>query len=221
MPNFVTYASGGAPIRAERFTPAPGAARGGTVVIAHGSDGVTDHLSGPWATTMRDISQALAKSGFSVLLPYYFEKTGTDPGVPAMQSMFGHMAAWQTALADAVIFTGSARVALVGFSLGGHLSLKLRGVVPVVVEFFAPLLNGLGPAPAPRARVQIHHGEDDGLVDVANADQIARLLTEEGAAPDLHRYEKAGHGFGGAKPGDIKALKLAKQRTLDFVSANL
>lgn len=219
----ITYPSGPGVIRAEHYTQAARRTHPSTVILVHGADGVTDHLNGPWASTMRNLATHLTNQGFTVLMPYYFEKTGTDPGPAALQSMFGHLMAWQAAVADAVAFaaTGS-RVALVGFSLGGHLSLRLRGAVPVVVEFFAPLLNGLGPAsPGHQPRVQIHHGEADRLVDVANAQQIAALLTAESAQVDLHHYPDAGHGFSGTKPGDENALQLSLSRTVDFVNAHL
>ena len=32
----------------------------GAVVIAYGSDGLTDHLNGPWATMIREYAQGLA-----------------------------------------------------------------------------------------------------------------------------------------------------------------
>ncbi|MDX1979586.1 MAG: dienelactone hydrolase family protein [Bryobacteraceae bacterium] len=219
MPEIITYTSGGISIRAESYAPAK-PANGAAVVIAHGSDGVTDHLNGPWASMMREFATDFAGRGFAVLLPYYFDRTGTEPGIPAMQSMFGHMAAWQEALADAVTFAGR-RVALVGFSLGGHLSLRLRGSVPVVVEFFAPFLTGLGPAPAVLPHVQIHHGEADRLVDIANAEQIASVLKEEGATADLRSYHEAGHGFGGGKPGDAEARRVSRERAVTFLSAHV
>jgi len=219
----ITYPSGADTIRAEHYTQAARRSHPSTVILVHGADGITDHLNGPWASTMRDLAAHFTNQGFTVLMPYYFEKTGTDPGPAALQSMFGHLVAWQTAVADAVDFAGTGtRVALVGFSLGGHLSLRLRGSVPAVVEFFAPLLNGLGPASTGhQAHVQIHHGEADRLVDVANAQQIAALLTAESAQVDLHRYPDAGHGFSGTKPGDEKALQLSLSRAVDFVIAHL
>ena len=156
----ISYPSAGMPITAELFSPA-GAGRGAAVVIAHGSDGVTDNLSGPWATMMRDYGTELAKGGFHALLPHYFEKTETPPGPAAMQTMLVHMHAWQQALADGLAHAATlpeiaaGRVALVGFSLGGHLSLRLRGMVPVVVEFFAPYITGIGSAASPASK-----GED-------------------------------------------------------------
>jgi dienelactone hydrolase len=135
-----------------------------------------------------------------------------------MQSMFGHMAAWQQAIADAAGFAGGA-AALVGFSLGGHLVLRLRGSVPAVVAFFAPLLTGLGASPAAGTRVEIHHGESDRLVDIRQADRIASQLISEGTPVEVHRYANAGHGFSGAHPGDAEALNRSRSLTIAFATA--
>jgi dienelactone hydrolase len=170
---------------------------------------------------MRGFAEALADERVGVLLPYYFDKTGTEPGAAALQTMFGHMAAWQEALADAARFCGG-RVALVGFSLGGHLSLRLRAAVPVVATISAPSLTGLGPATNRGVpHVQIHHGEADRLVDVGNAGLIAEMLSSEGVVAEVHLYSEAGHGFSGARPGDAAALRLSRERTVEFVSAHL
>ncbi len=109
--------------------------------------------------------------------------------------------------------------ALVGFSLGGHLSLRLRGSLPVVVAFFAPLLTGLNASSSSTTRVQIHHGESDRLVDIAQADRIAALLASEGTWAEVYRYAGAGHGFSGVHPGDPEALKRSRDLTLAFATA--
>ena len=145
------------------------------------------------------------------------------PDVPAMQSMLVHMPAWQEALSSALMFARSVpgvvpqRVALLDFSLGGHLSLRLRGNAKAVVAFFAPYLDGLGPPPASPPRVQIHHGDGDRLVDYSNAEQIASLLRQEGSVVDLDRHPGAGHGFAGSKPADERGRRLSKERTLQFL----
>ena len=221
----VTFMSSGTAVRAELFD-APGAVRG-AVVIAHGSDGVTDHLSGPWGTMMRDYASAFAGAGFTTLLPFYFDKTGTAPGIPAMQTALLHLQEWQDALAAGIDFAAalpgvpSGKVGLVGFSLGGHLSLRLRGHVPVVVEFFAPHTPWPGPIPHPAQYVQIHHGNKDGPVDVSHAGLIEADLKGETAVLTVHRYDGAGHGFKGTDRDNTEARKLSKERTLQFVAKYL
>jgi len=218
MTRTTTYSSGGTPIFLEIFDPS-GTARGGAVVIAHGSDGVVNNSHGPWATMMRGYGEDIARAGFTALLPHYFEKTGTDPGLPAMQSMAAHLGQWQDALGDAITSAASARVALVGFSLGGHLSLRLRSRAQVVVEFFAPFAGGLGAGPG--THVQIHHGTGDTVVNIADADQIADALRAERVTPEIYRYPDAGHGFAGADAANVDAQRLSKERTLRFLNDHL
>ncbi len=219
----ISYRSGGKAISAELFPPV-GAARGAAVVIAHGSDGVTDDRNGPWATMMRQYGADFAQAGYTALLPHYFDKTGTEPGDAAMRSLFLNLPAWQQALADALKHAaalpgvGAGRVGLVGFSLGGHLGLRVRGQAPVVVEFFAPHLTDIGSVASAAKHIQIHDGTAD---PIANADLIAGVLGDEGIAPELHRYPGAGHGFNGADPDNTKARKLSRERTLQFVADHL
>ncbi len=223
--NSITFSSGGLSIPAELYPPTIPAS-GSAVVIAHGSDGITDHRNGPWATMMRDYASTFSRKGCAVLLPYYFERTGTEPGEEAMLSMFAHMPAWQDTLADALTLAAglpgvkSSRVALVGFSLGGHLSLRLRDKASVVVEFFAPYFNDIGTATR-KPHVQIHHGEADGPVNIENARQIAKVLKSEGIVPDMKTYPRAGHGFDGRSPGDAEARRLSRERTVEFLEAHL
>ena len=224
MSETITYSSRGKLIQAELFRAASTAA----VVLAHGSDGITDDLNGPWASMMRDYGEQFSQAGLTALLPHYFEKTNTLPGVSAWRSMLLYGQAWEEALGDAVAHAQTlpgiarGRVALVGFSLGGHLSLRLRDRVPVVVELYAPYLTGLGsPADATAAHVQIHHGGNDQLVGFANAEQIASVLRDEGIRTDTIRYQEAGHGFIGADPKNSEARQLSRDRTIEFVSAHL
>jgi dienelactone hydrolase len=53
---------------------------GGVVIIAYGSDGMTDDLNGPWASMIRDYANELSRKGFVILIPDYFSKTTTKPG---------------------------------------------------------------------------------------------------------------------------------------------
>jgi len=43
---------------------AAGAPNGGIVVIAYGSDGMTDDLNGPWAAMIREYAGELSRKGF-------------------------------------------------------------------------------------------------------------------------------------------------------------
>ena len=219
--NFLSH---GATIPVELFSPSGTIANHAVVVIAHGSDGMV----APWAAMIRDYAGALAAKGFTAVIPYYFGgPDGTPPSQPA--DVFSRLAHWQITLADAIAFAKTlphvdgSRLGLLGFSLGGFLSLRLRSSAKVVVEYFAPDLppGGIGSATTSVPFAQIHHGEADTVVVFQNAKGIEQALTHEGTATDLHPYADAGHGFKGDHSGDSAARTLSKARTLEFIGAHL
>ena len=227
MTNTITIASLGRSMTAELY-PSSGAPAKGVVVVAYGSDGLTDNLSGRWATMIRGYADSLAEKGFTALIPHYLAVTDTLPGRGVFDVMMRHREHWQTALSDAVDHAATlakvdaGRVGLLGFSLGGHLCLRLRAKVGVLVEFFAPQLDGIGP-PAALAHAQIHHGKADVVpgTGFANAEAIAATLKREGTATELFAYPGAGHGFIGDDQAAKSARELSKARTLAFFQAHL
>ena len=88
------------------------------------------------------------------------------------------------------------------------------------MEFFAPVLDGIGPAGTLK-HAQIHHGEADELVVFPNAERIRDFLTGEGTLTELFAYPGANHGFRGADPDNKKAREDSKARTLAFFAAHL
>ncbi|MDQ3583549.1 MAG: dienelactone hydrolase family protein [Pseudomonadota bacterium] len=184
MQAMTNFSSGGTTIPAELYNPA-GTPNGGVVVIAYGSDGMND----PWATMIRDYAIQLSQKGFVALIPDYFVSTGTKSGL-ALDAIPIHRDTWQTAVADAVAHAktlpsvNASRVGLLGFSLGGHLCLRLRATAKVLVEFFAPELaefGGLGLTKSLTLHAQIHHGLADNLVPFhPNADNIDKTPKTEG-----------------------------------------
>src|SRR5450755_2900989 len=123
-----------AAIQTEMFD-ATGVPNGGLVVVAHGSDGMNE----PWAREIRDYAANLAAKGFTVLIPHYFDKTGTPPGLVAFDQLSTNLGSWQEAFADALNYgravpgISATCVGLLGFSLGGHICLRLRGSAKVLV----------------------------------------------------------------------------------------
>jgi dienelactone hydrolase len=117
--------------------------------------------------------------------------------------------------------TDATRIGLLGFSLGGHLCLRIAAKAKALVEFFAPLLDGIGPA-TPRLAAQIHQGAADTLVSFAgNADKIDQQLRGTGASTEVFGYEGAGHGFAGNDTANTEARARSKERTLKFFEAHL
>jgi dienelactone hydrolase len=210
------------------FHPATTTPVKGAVVIAYGSDGLTDQLNGPWATMIRDYAESIAALGFHALIPDYLGFTKTAPGIEALELIPQRRSQWEQALSAAIdqaaaqASVPASSVGLVGFSLGGHLCLRLRHRVKVLVSFFAPVLDGLGSAGTLRV-AQIHHGTADSTPGTGyeNAGVIQKLLQSEGATVDLHAYPGAGHGFSGADAANQQARQQSKSNTLTFLAANL
>jgi dienelactone hydrolase len=124
MATTIKFKSGEAVIPAEMFD-GTGIPNGGVVVIAYGSDGMTDDLNGPWASMIREYADGLSRKGFSAIIPDYFAKTGTEPGKAALEQIPIHVDAWQATVGDAITYAKTlpsviaSRVGLLGFSLGG------------------------------------------------------------------------------------------------------
>lgn len=196
------------------------------IVLAHGSDGMTE----PWATLIREYAAELAGKGFAAFVPSYFAKTGTAPGPGVFAQIPANLDAWIETVGDVVAHVKTLpeipaqRVGLLGFSLGGHICLRLRGATPAVVAFFAPELRqfgGLAARQPATAQIEIHHGLADLLVPFSEAQAIVAALKGEGAVPEVFSYEGAGHGFAGADPNNATARRSSKYRTLAFFEKNL
>jgi dienelactone hydrolase len=226
------YTSGEKPIACEVFGP-DSSASGGAIVIAYGSDGMIDNLHGQWATMLREYATSLAEKGFISVIPDYFLRTGTAAGSIDYQHGGGQIVAmhrndWAAALNDAVTHVKTLagvdtnRVGLLGFSLGGHLCLRVRSTAKVLVEFFAPLLDGIGTGGGSGLRAQIHHGTGDSLVPFeSNATPIEKELRNGGAATEVNDYRGAGHGFVGTDAANTSARSQSKARTIAFFESNL
>jgi carboxymethylenebutenolidase len=225
MTNLINIDSHGTTMQTEVFHPA-GTRNGGAIVVAHGSDGMAE----PWADLIRGYATELAGQGFSAFIPSYFAKTGTVPGPSVFSQLPAKLPLWVEAVSDAVAHVkavpgiSAERVGLLGFSLGGHICLRLRGSTKVLVEFFAPELRQLGGLGAPQPRtphVQIHHGLADLLVPFSETQAVVAALKHEGTAPEVFTYEGAGHGFAGADPNNATARRSSKGRTLAFFEKHL
>ena len=115
----------------------------------------------------------------------------------------------------------AAKIGLLGFSLGGHLCLRLRGTTAALVSFYARAA-GLRPS---RGRLvldaQLQQGDDDILVGEADAQAIEVILRQEAAQVELHLYPGANHGFTGADPQNAAARQTSLERTVAFFEQRL
>jgi len=218
MPTTENFNSGGRTIQAELFEPSE-TPNGGVIVITYGTHGMIE----PWGSGIRAYAYALSQKGFVAIIPDYFVSTSTKPGLKALQEISIHRDSWQETIADAVTHAKTlpsvhaSRVGLLGFSLGGHICLRLREIAKVLVEFFAPELDGLGSTTKLTLQAQIHHGLADELVSFhPNAENINNILQKEGAISELFSYPGANHGFVGNDLVNTDARKVSMDRTISF-----
>lgn len=230
-----TFNSGGKPISVDLFLPAVGGFHP-AVVLAYGTEGLGVIQGFDAGAAIRDFANYLADTGFVVLVPHFFERTQTPPGLQTVLPVYArHRDEWLDTLGDCLDYAANrttdvdkTKIGLLGFSLGGHLALRLakgeRGIaVGTVVEFFAPislLPGGLGDDIGDLPPVQIHHGDSDPVVASTQSVELEGLLVAagkmEGVDYERHNYRGEGHGFRGAP-----AIKSSKQRTSDFFKKHL
>jgi len=230
-PTLVTIpGSGGTtPLASDLYAPS-GTAMTGLIVLAYGTDGFIDNERGNWKAMISGYAEDLAKQGLFALIPRYFDRTKTPDGGAAFALMGQGRADWASALVDSVTYgrtiprVDSARIGLLGFSLGGYLCLRIRAAAKprALVEYFAPKMDGIGPAgQVPFA--QIHHGKQDTMMGtgVGNASAIKAILEREKTAVEKFEYDGAGHGFAGTDKANTDAAAQSKTRTLAFFAARL
>jgi dienelactone hydrolase len=186
--------------------------------------------SAGWKTMLRGYAEALATRGLFALIPDYFARTGTKHDGSPFAVIATNRDEWSTALVDAVAHArtvrrvDASRIGLLGFSRGGHLCLHARAAArpTALVEYFAPMFDGIGPAGSvPHA--QIHHGTKDELpaTQFANAGVIEGILKREGPDVTLFSYKDAKHGFAGKDLANTNAAALSKTRTVAFFGTHL
>jgi carboxymethylenebutenolidase len=208
-----TYTSGGKPIAADVFYPNR-SGRYPIVLALHGSGG----FHAGYGT----FPQMLADRGFYVILPRYFESTGTGWAHPTIIRQ--HFPEWMTTISDGIDYAtqqpqaDSDRIGIVGFSLGAYLGLSLGSQQPRVralVDFFGGLPDHFVERIQHLPPVLILHGERDNVVPVTEAHKVENLYRTRGADYEMKLFRNAGHGFSGFDMLD------AGQRTYFFLKKHL
>jgi len=176
----------------------------------------------PWLTTF---AETLVMEGFRVLVPDHYDGWATtDPSEAGAM-----MAALDTNDAlnrlDTLIATVvPARVALLGFSLGGRLSIMSasRGGVDALVAYYGSATvaeHGIIPCPVLLQLAEI----DDWAPGRNPVDLIARLR-DDGTSVTEFTYVGVQHGFANeqnTKAYDRNAAALAFARTVAFLNLHL
>jgi carboxymethylenebutenolidase len=184
------------------------------VIVAHELFGVNPDIRG--------VADDLARAGFLTIAPEFYHRDAA-PGRwlqrddDGRQEGFGylHKLRRDQALADAAAGLGwlrsqpgIERVAIVGFSAGGHLSYLAACRLPVsrTAVLYGGWLPGtdipmsqptptLELTPGITGRVLYLVGEDDALIGAGQREQIRAALAAAGVDHELVSYPGAGHAF--------------------------
>lgn len=189
--------------------------------------GLNDHI--------RDVVDRFAAEGFVALAPDLYHGTVTtepdEAGKEMMALDMGRAARDMGGAVDEVARrSGSDRVGVVGYCMGGGLALVLACQRPDKVAAVAPHY-GVIPWPSAQpdyarlaASVQGHYAEND---DFANPDAVRALeqqLKDLGKEVEMFIYPGTEHAFfNDTRPEvhDAEAARLAFRRTVDFFRSTL
>ncbi len=206
----VSLSGAGRAMTVERFEPdAEGPFP--AVLLLHGADGL--RYRGP---VYRTTARHLAGRGLRVLVPHYFERTGTPGHASAARPL--DFLGWMEAVTDTIGTAGPGPVGLVGFSLGAYLALAVAGrdervaaVVDVCGGLPALIAGGFTRMPP----VLILHGGADTVVPPREARTLESWLRERGTPCEVVIYPGEGHSLSEAAADD------ALRRTTAFLMKHL
>jgi len=231
-----TFKSQGREIPVEIFVGA-GTGPRPAVVVVYGTRG----MNAPFGDSIRGFAKKLAASGFTAFIPDYFKCTGTpassgsEGDLLVMTAVQSSRDQWVETIRDGLAYAAARadvradRLGLLGFSLGGHVTLRAAkqasgNAVKAAVSFFAPIamapFGGIGGDIDKLPPLQIHHGENDGPpVAPAESRALEGLLVaagkQKGRDYEIFFYPAQGHGFTG------QAAVTSEKRTVDFFATKL
>ncbi len=186
---------------------------------------------------MRSIADRLAKAGYRALVPDLYRGKLALEANEAEHLMkdlnFGDAASQDIRGAvQHLKATGSAKVAVTGFCMGGALTILSAGLVPecdgTVVWYGYPPLEYVD-AQAIQKPMLAHWALHDEFFSIAGVDQLEQKLKAAGVDYDFHRYD-AKHAFANPKSDsrhlpplqfNSVAADLAWDRTMTFLKNQL
>ena len=219
----------------------PAAGPGPTaVIVAHELFGVNPD--------MRAVADELAWAGFLTVVPEFYHRDappghwlerddgGREEGFGYLHRLTREQAVTDVAAALAWLKSqpGIERVAMIGFSAGGHLSYLAACRLPVsrtVVLYGGWLASSdiplsqptptLDLTPGITGRILYLVGADDVLIDAGQREQIRAALAAAGVDHELVSYPGAEHAFfwPGTPPFNQQARDDAWRRILDFLAS--
>lgn len=174
------------------------------VIMLHGASGPDGY---------RARAQFLANNGYRVLLPHYFDVTGSSTPTDK------HYVEWAQAVADLIGEQSSTgcpprrKIALVGFSLGASVALGVSSQdvgVAGTVDWYGSLPDVFYVKLKAMPPLLILHGGQDSIIPPFNAYQLERLCKIKKFDCTLQIYSGDEHGL-------PKHWRDAEERTLEFL----
>jgi dienelactone hydrolase len=201
------------------IAPAPTGKKLPLVVVVHGNFGLT----APFGNALRDFTEEIAALGFVAALPTYYKGGVGNPldsdvrgKVPALTAAIRHLS--KRADVDA------SRVGLVGFSLGGGISMAYinsapAGTVRAFANFYGYVAPLLGDGVAKFPPTIVFHNANDPLSPHENSEPLIGLLSSAGiphepGGPPYGWYVEAGmlklrHAFTPGGTADVDSRRRA------------
>jgi carboxymethylenebutenolidase len=186
---------------------------------------------------IKNVANRLAQAGYRVLVPDLYEGKLALEANEAEHLMndlhFGDAASQDIRGATQYLkATGSGKVAITGFCMGGALTVLSAGLVPecdgTVVWYGYPPLEYVD-ASAIQKPMLAHWALHDDFFSIAGVDQLEEKLKAAGVSYDFQRYD-AKHAFAnpisssrGLPPLEYNAIAadLAWERTMTFLKSTL
>jgi carboxymethylenebutenolidase len=206
---------------------AEGGSKGPGVVLIQEWWGLVPHIC--------DVADRLAAEGYTVLAPdLYNGASSTEPDEAGKLMMSVNLSKAAKDMSGAVDFllqrTGRTKVGVMGFCMGGGLTLALACQRPDAVAAAAPFY---GVIPWPEAQpnwdaltavVEGHYAQNDAFASPEAARALEADLKSRGKNATIHIYPGTDHAFfNDERPEvyDAAASAAAWQRTLALFAANL
>ena len=203
------------------YLASAGAGRPGVIVIQEWW-GLNDQICG--------VADRFARAGYNALAPDLYKGRVTQKPDEANHLMTGldFPGATHQDIRGAVqhLAKGGAKVAVMGFCMGGALTVASAVHVPEcsagVCFYGIPPADFADPAKI-RIPFQGHFANQDDWCTPAAANALESTMKAAGQSPDIHRYDAA-HGFFNERRGDVYDATCAQQawdRMSEFLKKHL